>query len=166
MICDLCGSGRTTTNHDIWYVHGSDLQPGATGPVSLRKRGVSICLDCKSKEIDRFRRLAKKTPFTVGTVVALISAIGVTIAILVFDKTQRGFRQALGAGSLLGAAAGMMIGVMVYFWLIMRVAPHNILQGLVVSNAERLGLAGCVGFWLKEPLSFDYRGRTYSVRRW
>jgi hypothetical protein len=164
-MCDLCGSGRTTTNHDVWYVHGSDLQPGATGPVSLRKRGVSICLDCKSKEIDRFRRLAKKTPFTVGTVVAVISAIGVTIAMLVFDKTQPGLGPVLVGGSLVGATAGMLIGVMVYFWLLVRVAPHNIVQGLVVSNAERLGLAGCFGFWLKEPLSFDYGGRTYTVMR-
>lgn len=164
-MCDLCGSGRTTTNHDIWYVNGSDLQSGASKPVSLRKRGVSVCLDCKSKEIDRFRRLAKKTPFIVGTVVALISAIGVTIAMLSFDRNQPGIAPVLVGGSLVGAAAGMVIGVTVYFWLVQRATPRNILQGLVVSNAERLGLAGCLGFWLTEPLSFDYRGRTYSVMR-
>ena len=163
MTCDICGSERTTTIHDIWYVDGSDLQPGA-GPVILRKRGISVCLDCKSKDVDRFRRLAKKTPFKVGIIVAIVSCI-VTIALLGSDKNHPGVLSVLAGGLQVGAAPGVLVGAMVYFWLIVRTSPRNILQGLVVSNAARLGLAGCIGFWLKQPLSFEYRGSVYTFTR-
>jgi len=159
--CSICGAARTTTAHDIWYASVPELQEAMTRSPHLHKAVVHVCVDCVAKDTNRFRRAARKAPIIVGASVAATLTVGVTVAVEVLTEPRPGLAGALVAGLAFGVFAGGALAGATALGLSLRMDQGRVVQGLVVANADRLGLTDCIGFWLKRPMSFSYGGRNW-----
>jgi hypothetical protein len=158
--CDICGAEGPATSHEIWYALESELQLAEKTP-RLYQRVVRVCHSCVAKDTDHFRRLQRKAPAIAGAIVAVVAGVGVAVAVLVSEKTPSAAEEALVGGVAFGVFAGGAIAAAVAVGLGIRTNPKRVVQGLVIANADRIGLTGCIGFWLKKPFSFQYGGRTF-----
>ena len=162
MSCGICGSEGPATNHEIWFVRESELvQPVGKPQARLYRCLVRVCDGCVAKDTDRFRRLQRKAPAIAGGVVAVVAAVGVAVAVLVSEKTPSALEEALVGGAAFGVFAGGAIAAAVAVGLGLRANPKRVVRGLVIAHSDRLGLTGCMGFWLEKPASFQHGGRTW-----
>jgi hypothetical protein len=159
--CNICGAEGPATSHEIWYARASELQADQNARPSLYRCVVQVCDGCVVKDIAHFRRLQRKAPAIAGAIVAVVAGVGVAVAILVSEKTPSAAEEALVGGVAFGVFAGGAIAAAVAVGLGLRTDPKRVVQGLVIANADRIGLTGCIGFWLKRPFSFQYGGRTF-----